>query len=179
MRFRVAALGSIACLMAGFACVNPDSAPPVATICPIAIGDLVPRELNPDSSRVAILAGPGRFIRSVELDGPACRFTLGFDQDLRVRYIHCRDPRVRSVEGYAIGTPYARLAADGRPTPTPLPGWGYYMPLAGGWCAGFHQGPRLASDQRLAMSAEIAWFFRGGPMNAESSVESERAASPK
>ncbi len=175
---RVAALGSIACLMAGFACVNPYAAPPVATICPIAIGDPVPRELNPGSSRVAILAGPGRFIRSVDLDGRACRFTLGFDQDLRVRYIHCRDPRFRSAEGYAIGTPYARLAADGRPVPTPLPGWGYYLPLADGWYAGFRQGPLLASDQRLAMSAKIAWFFRGGPMTAESSVDADRAVSP-
>ena len=175
---RVAVLGSIACLMAGLACVNPDSAPPVATICPIAIGDLVPPRLNPGSSRVAILAEPGRFIRSVGLDGRGCGFTLGFDDDLRVRYIHCRDPRFRSAEGYAIGTPYARLAGDGRPNPTPLPGWGYCIPLADGWYAGFHQGPLLASDQRLVLSARIAWFFQGGPMNAESSVDADRAVSP-
>ncbi|MCH8913111.1 MAG: hypothetical protein IIA33_06025 [Planctomycetes bacterium] len=73
---------------------------------------------------------------------------------------------------------YARLAADDRPNPTPLPGWGYYVPLADRWYAGFHQGPLLASDQRLAMSAKIAWFFQGGPMTAESSVESEPAVSP-
>ncbi len=176
---RIATRGSIACLMAGFACISPDAAPPGATICPIAIGDLLPRELNPDSSRVAILAGPGRFIRSVDLDGRACRFTLGFDDDLRIRYIHCRDPRFRSAEGYAIGTRYDRLAIAGRPNPTTLPGWGYYIPLAGGWNAGFHQGPLLASDQRLAMSAEIAWFFHGGSMTAKSSVDADRAVSPK
>lgn len=131
--------------------------------CPVRIGDPVPAELDPEGSRRGILAGPGRFLRRVELVTSACRFTLAFDDEHIVRYVHTKDARFRSIEGYRVGTTYATVRHGGHGSPRRFAGWGYGVSLAGGWHAGFRQGDTLADGAGLESGTPIGWFFRGGP----------------
>lgn len=114
---------------------------------------------NPPKSRTLTMTSSASTDPEYQMKINAINYSVALNAVGKVKYIATDDISFSTPEGLKIGDSYSKVKEITKKTFIEESGWGYYIKLPSGWCAGFCEGKTCTSEP-LNETSTIDWFFK-------------------